>query len=195
MTGIVMSLSYTELKPGVCFVKDGSPYVVLTYAFSRKEAQKPVVRLKIRHLVTGKVTEYSAQSSENFEGAEIERKPVTFIYESKGVYWFCEADDKSKRFSLGADMLGSVAQFLKANARVMAVLFEDDIVAVELPIKMDLEVREAPPSVRGNTTQGGTKPVVLETGAKVTTPLFVNQGDVVRVNTSTGEYVERVEKS
>jgi len=194
MTGIVMALSYTELKPGVVFVKDGVPYVVLSYAFSRKEAQKPVVRLRIRHLVTGKVTEYSAQPSEHFEEAEIERRPVTFIYESKGDYWFCEPSDKSKRFSLGGDMLGESAQFLKTGVEVMAIVFDDEVVAIEVPIKADLEVTEAPPSVRGNTAQGGTKVVVLETGAKVTTPLFVNQGDVVRVNTSTGEYVERVEK-
>ena len=105
---------------------------------------------------------------------------------------FHEARDKSKRFSLSDEMVGDGGQFLKPNTEVVMEAFNDKIFHVKLPIKVELKVKEAPPDVRGNTAQGGSKIVTLETGATITVPMFVKEGDVLRINTETGEYVERV---
>jgi elongation factor P len=187
-------LSYNEVTPKKFIVLDGDPYEVLASHVFRKQQRKPVNQTKIRHMITGKVTERSFHGSETIEEAEIERKPAVYLYNNRGEYWFCDESDKSKRFQIDKNLLGSRADFLKQNSLVSLLVFKEKIIGVDLPIKMDLVVKEAPPAVRGDTSQGGTKQVVLETGATINTPLFVNEGDIVRVNTETGDYVERVEK-
>ncbi|MEK7506145.1 MAG: elongation factor P [Patescibacteria group bacterium] len=187
-------LSYNELKIGTVFIKDGEPWKVIEYAFVRMQQRKPVVQLKIENLVNGKVVDYSAHQNEEYEEAEIDTTTVIFIYQSRGEFWFNEKGNPKNRFTLSVDVIGKAAQFLKTNLEVTAYKFGEKVINVELPIKMDLKVTEAPPAVKGNTAQGGTKVVTLETGAKVDAPLFINEGDILRVNTTTGEYVERVEK-
>lgn len=188
-------LSYNELKVGTIFVKDGDPFKVLDYAFVRMQQRKPVVQLKIENLLSGKVVDYSAHQNEEFEEAEIENTPVIFIYQARGEYWFNMRGDAKNRFPLKIGTIGNAAQFLKTNLEVTAYKFNDKIINIELPIKMDLKVIEAPPAIKGNTAQGGTKSVTLETGAKLNVPLFINEGDILKINTTTGEYVERVEKN
>lgn len=190
-------LEYNELKVGTIFRKndDPSPYEVMEYAFIRMQQRKPVTQLKIKNLLTGKVQDYAAHQNEKFYEVEIEMQPVNFIYKQKDQYWFHEAGNPKARFSLEEATIGNVGQFLKTNTEVKAFKFGDKIINVELPVKMEFKVTEAPPAIKGDTAQGGTKSVVLETGAKVNVPLFINEGDTVRVNTSTGEYVERVEKA
>lgn len=187
-------LSYNELKIGTIFIKDGEPWKVIEYAFVRMQQRKPVVQLKIENLVSGKVVDYSAHQNEEFEEAEIDTTTVIFIYQSRGEFWFNEKGNPKNRFTLSVDVIGKAAQFLKTNLEVTAYKFGEKVINVELPIKMDLKVTEAPPAVKGNTAQGGTKVVTLETGAKVDAPLFINEGDILRINTTTGEYVERMEK-
>jgi len=187
-------LSYTDLKPGTQVVLDGEPYVVMEYHFLRKQQRKPTVQTKIKHLVTGRVVERAFQPSDNIIEAEVELKDVKFLYHNKEEYWFCEVDNPKNRFKLDFSVIGSAAGFLKDNSLVSASVFKDKIININLPIKVDLLVTEAPPAIKGNTAQGGTKQVMLETGANVNVPLFVGQGDVVRINTQTGEYVERVSK-
>lgn len=184
-------LSYTDLKKGIIFVYNGEPYEVLDSTFLRMQQRKAVVQTKIRNLANGKILDRTWQASDEFEEAEVERKPAVFIYFSKGEYWFHEEGDKSKRFSLKEDIVGKGGKFLKPNTTVMTKVWNGKIINVEIPIKITLEVKEAPPAIRGNTAQGGTKQVVLETGATVNTPLFVSAGDKIVVNTETGEYVER----
>ena len=190
-------LSYNELKIGTIFTKneDPDPYEVLEYAFIRMQQRKPVTQLKIKNLLSGKVQDYTAHQNENFYEIEIERKPVIFIYRAKDEYWFHEKTDKGKRFLLKEAIVGEAGQYLKPNMEIVSFRFEEKIIKVDLPVKVDLKVTEAPPAVRGNTSQGGTKSVVVETGAKVDVPLFINEGDIVRINTQTGDYVERAEKS
>ncbi len=185
-------LSYNELKVGTLFTKDGDPFEVLDYAFIRMQQRKPVAQLKIKNLLTGKVQEYTAHQNDEFEEAEIDKMPVQFIYENRGEYWFNEKSNPKNRFQMSKDILGQAAQFLKVNTELTAYRFNERIINVELPIKMDLKVTEAPPAIKGNTAQGGTKVVTLETGAKVNVPLFVEEGDSVRVNTQNGQYIERV---
>jgi elongation factor P len=184
-------MKYTDLKPGTVFVKDGAPWLVLSSAFTKKHRQAGTVRLRTRNLISGKILEMSAQASDEFKEANVEKTPAVFIYERKGEYWFHEAGNKQTRFLLTEEALGTQTEFLKPNTEITALKFNEKIFGIELPIKIDLKVTEAPPSIKGNTSQGGTKSVIVETGAKINTPLFIEEGDVIRVNTETGEYVER----
>ncbi len=187
-----MALAYTDLGKGVLFIMDGSPYEVLESHFLRMQQRKAVVQTRIRNLITGKVLDRNFQPSDSFEEAEIEKRAATFIYANRGEYWFHEKGNPKNRFSLSAELLGERGQFLKPNTEVTTMVFNDKVIKIDLPIKMEFKVVEAPPSIKGNTAQGGTKQVTLEGGAKVNAPLFVNEGDTVRINTETGQYVERV---
>lgn len=189
-----MSLSYTDLKKGLLIVYQGDPYEVIEANFLRMQQRKAVVQTKIRNLITGKVLDRNWQPSDQVEEAEVKKEPAMFIYGHRGEFWFHGEGNPKDRFSLPGDILGNAGQFLKGNTPVTAVWFGEKVIKVMLPVKIDLEVTEAPPAIRGNTAQGGTKQVTLEEGATTNVPLFINQGDIVRVNTETGEYVERVEK-
>ena len=188
------TLGYNDLRKGVVFNIDGAPYEVMEYAFVRMQQRKAVAQVKMKNLITGKVLSRNFHQSESFEEANMQREPIKFLYQNRGEFWFSEKNDPSKRFSLFADAVGVSGQFLKPNIEVSAISFNGKIINVELPIKVDLIVKETPPGERGNTVQGAMKVAELETGAKINVPLFVNTGDVIRVNTSTEEYAERVEK-
>lgn len=187
-------LDYNEVKPRTYIVMDGEPYEVLSWHVFRKQQRKPVNATKLRNLITGKVTEYSFHASEKVEEANLVTREVKYLYHNKNEYWFCEKDNPSKRFSLSEDFVGEQGKFMKPNGPIEILSFEDRNIGVKLPIKVELKVTEAPPSIKGNTAQGGTKVVTLETGASLNAPLFVNEGDILRINTETGEYVERVQK-
>jgi len=187
-----MSLAYTDLNKGILFVMDGAPYEVIESHFLRMQQRKAVVQTRIRNLITGKVLDRNFQPSDSFEEAEISKKNATFIYANRGEYWFHEKGNPKNRFSLPAELLGDRGQFLKPNTDVTTLVFDEKVITIDLPIKMDFKVIEAPPSIKGNTAQGGTKVVTLEGGAKISAPLFVNEGDVLRINTQTGQYVERI---
>lgn len=187
-------LDYNEVLPKKCIILDGAPYEVLSAHVFRKQMRKPVNQTKLKNLITGKVTEYSFHQAETIEEAEIESRTIKYLFSNRGEHWFCAQDDAKNRFSIPEATIGSQVTFLKANILVEALYFGEQIIGLKLPIKMDLAVVEAPPSTRGNTAQGGTKQVVLETGATINVPLFINEGDVVRINTETGDYAERVEK-
>lgn len=188
-------LSYNELRPGKLFVLNGEPHKVLEYDFLRMQQRKPVAQLKVKNLISGKVLNYTAHENEKFEEAELESLSLIFLYSHRGEYWFSLPKNPKNRFSLSEDTLGNITKFLRPNTEVKALKFENKIITIELPIKVDLKVVEAPPGIRGDTAQGGTKTAKLETGSEISVPLFINEGDIVRVNTETGEYVERVEKS
>lgn len=173
---------------------DGEPYEVLESHFLRMQQRKAVVQTKIRNLISGKVLDRNFQPSDAFEEAEVEKKPAVFIYQSKGVFWFHEEGNPKNRFSLEGETIGEAGEFLIPNTKITSVVFKDKVIKILLPIKMDLKVTDAPPAVKGDTAQGGSKLVELESGAKISVPLFINSGDVIRVNTETGEYAERTEK-
>ncbi|MEE8131861.1 MAG: elongation factor P [Candidatus Paceibacterota bacterium] len=187
-------LSYTDLKSGVYIVADKQPYLVVESEFVRMQQRKPVMKTKIKNLISGKTIERSFQPSDNIEEAELEKMKAQFIYESKGEYWFHEVDNPKDRFSLKSEEIGELDKFLKPNLEITALKFRDNIINIELPIKVDYKVVEAPPAIRGDTAQGGTKTATIETGAKITVPLFIQEEDIIRINTQTGEYAERVEK-
>lgn len=188
-------LDYNDLKIGTTFLYEDQPYEVMEYSFLRMQQRKPVAQVKMRNLLNGKIIDRNFHMNEKFEDVEIEKQSIKFLYAHRGEFWFSEKDNPSKRFSLSEEAVGDPAKFLKANTEVVAIKWGEKIINIEVPIKMDLVVKEAPPGERGNTAQGGSKVAELETGAKINVPLFVNTGDVIRVNSQTGEYVERIEKN
>lgn len=152
------------------------------------------MQTKMKNILNGKLYERNFQQSDVFEEADIKSQNVKFLYSHRDEFWFAQENDPSQRFKLDQEVIGDGVKFLKANTIVKAVLFNQKIINIELPIKMDFRVIEAPPAVRGDTAQGGVKQVKLETGATINVPLFINEGDIVRINTQSGEYTERVEK-
>jgi elongation factor P len=185
-------LAYNEVKEKKFIELDGAPYEVLTSHVFRKQQRKPVNNCKLKNLITGKVTERSFHVSETIPEADISLSEVKFLYSNRGEFWFANPNNPSDRFKIPEDTIGEQSRFLKANAIIEGIMFKDGIIGVKFPIKVELKVKEAPPATRGNTAQGGNKQVVLETGATLNVPLFIDEGDILRINTETGEYVERV---
>ncbi len=190
-----MSLSINDLTNGTIVKIEGQPFVVLSVKHLHIGRGGSSIQTKIKNVKTGQVLERNYKPADAFEEAEIEKMQSRFLYESRGIFWFNEVGNAKNRFSLGVDEIGDAAQFLKPNLGILAIKFDDAIISIELPIKVDYKVVEAPPSVRGDTAQGGTKVVVIESGAKVSAPLFIQEGDIIRVNTQTGSYTERIEKA
>jgi elongation factor P len=187
-------LDYNEITAGKVITFEGDPWEVLSHHVFRKQQRKPVNQTKMKNLKTGKVVEHSFHQSESVHEADLVSKPIIYIYHQKGEYWFHEDGNTSKRFSLKDDIIGQGGKFLKEKEPINAMVYDDEIIGVKLPIKIDRTVTEAAPAVRGNTAQGASKSVVLDGGAVVNVPLFINEGDIIRINTETGDYVERVEK-
>ncbi|MFH1346685.1 MAG: elongation factor P [Spirochaetota bacterium] len=188
-------LSYNELKPGLFIVLNGQPFAVIESEFLRMQQRKPVMKTKLKNLVSGSVVDRAFQPNEQIEEAEMEKIQVKFLYINRGEVWFCDVNNSKNRFQIGADIIAGKEIFLKPNSEVSALKFNDKILSIEVPVKMEYKVIEAPPGIKGDTAQGGSKAVTIETGAKINTPLFINEGDIIRINTETGNYVERVEKA
>ena len=192
-------LEYNEIKPRKVIVYEGAPFEVLTSHVFRKQQRKPVNAVKMKNLLTSKVMEISFHQSEKAEEAKVDKRKIKFLYETKGrlpagrqEYWFCEANNPSQRFKLDAEQVGEQIHFVKQNTLINLVSFQGKILGIEVPIKVELKIIDAPPAVKGNTAQGGLKQVTLETGLTINAPMFVNEGNIIRINTETGEYVERV---
>lgn len=188
-------LSYNEILQKKVIEYNGEPYKVVSAHIFRMQQRKPVNQTKLQHLVSGKVVEISFHQNESVPEAEIETMDAKFLYANRGEAWFCEAENPKNRFSFPEDTVHEKIQWLIANAPVEIMVYKEKPLTVDIPVKIDLKVKEAPPAVKGDTATGGNKQVVLESGATVNTPLFINEGDILRINTETGEYVERVEKA
>jgi elongation factor P len=138
--------------------------------------------------------------SDKIDEADISKRPVKFIYAQKGELWFHPDGKPADRFTIAADLIGDKLQWMRPGDTYNAIIWtneddEEQIIGVAIPIKMDLKVKEAAPAVKGNTSSGALKTIVLETGTEINVPLFINEGDLVTVNTETGEYVGRAEKN
>ena len=187
-------LTYFELRNGVQFILEGQPYEVLEFKQMRKAQDVTVAQTKIRNLINGKVVFRSFHHSDTLEEADIEKFKAKFVYSHRGKYVFCQMDDSSKRFELAMDQVGEGIQFIKSNDIIDGLKFKGNIINISLPIKVQLKVTEAPPGLKGDSAKGGTKLVTLETGTTVQAPLFVETGDILEINTDTGEYSKRVGK-
>jgi elongation factor P len=187
-------LTANDLKNGMVIVFEGDPYQILESQHSHIARGSSNIQVRLKNIKTDSVINRSFKSSDKFKEAEIEREKIEYLYNHRGEYWFSSFGNRSKRFALKEEFLGDEKYFLKPNTEFEAVKFKNEVINISIPIKMNFKVVSAPPNIRGNTAQGGSKIVVLETGAKISTPLFIEEGDIIRVNTEKEEYVERVEK-
>jgi len=188
-------LSYNDLKKGVVIKFAGDIFEVLDVSFMRMQQRKAVVTTKLKSLVSGKVVDRTWQASDEIEETDLKRMESIFLYGHRKEYWFQEVGNLKNRFMISEEILGDNKQFLKPQTPVTAFVIDGKPIKVQIPIKMDFKVIESPPGIKGNTAQGGTKAVLIEGGVKINVPLFINQDDIIRVNTETGTYVERVEKT
>jgi len=190
-------LNYNEILSKKFIVYEGQPFEVLDAHIFRMQQRKPVNQTKLKNLFTGKVTEVTFHQADKVDEADITSRDIKYLYNNRGEWWFCEAKDPAKRFALSEEVVGPAARFLKQNSIVDALTWseteegEGKLIGIKLPIKVELKVIEAPPAVKGDTAKGGGKTITLETGATITAPMFITEGETVRINTETGEYVER----
>lgn len=186
-------LDHTDLRKGAQFILDGEPYEILESSPMKKAQRRVVIQTKIKNLLTGSVFDRNFHQGETFKTAELVKFEAKFLYNHRDRFFFSEMKDPSKRFDLGKEIIGDAARFLKQNQIVEGVSFQEKIINIILPIKVQLRVKEAPPGIKGDRAQGGSKAVILETGAQINVPLFVETDDIVEINTESGEYVRRAE--
>jgi len=185
-------LSHTDLKKGTLFIYNGQPFVVLDFSLNFQGRGGSTTQIKMKNLVTGNATSKVFHPGDNFEEAEVDKIQLKFIYISKGQYIFCQPENPSQRITLTDEQVAG-GQFLKPEQLVSGFAFDEKIISVELPIKAQLKVIEAAAYLRGGRATEGTKEVILETGAKAQAPCFIKEGDIIEINTQTGEYARRVE--
>jgi len=184
--------SLNDIKKGMVIAYEGEPCMVLGASFVRMQQRKPVMQTKMRSLRTGKVIEYSFKPGETIEEADIERKTASFLYSQGDQYYFMDVENY-EQFFVTAQELGEQKNYLKEGQVVEVLYFAGRPISVPLPKKIELKVVEAGFAVKGDTASGNVmKDVTLETGVTIKTPLFIKEGDIVRINTDTGEYTERV---
>ena len=188
-------LTINDLKNKMVVLIDGAPYQVLEVKHLHMGRGGSSVQTRIKNLASGQVFSRNFKPADTFAETDLEKRELNYLFSHRGEYVFTEKNRPAERFTLPEAELGETCQWLKPNTPVTALFLEGKLLAIVPPIKVDLAVREAPPGFKGDTATGGSKTVVLETGAKIQTPLFVNEGDIIRVNTETGEYAERVTKA
>ncbi len=188
-------LEYNEIKEKKIIIHNDEPCEVLESHVARTQMRKPQNQVKLKSLTSGRTYNESFHAADTAEEAEISKRDVKFLYANKGEYWFSDPENPKDRFQLPQALIGDATRFLKDNLIVTALVWDDDgedkIINIKLPIKMEFVVKDAPPSIKGNTSSGGNKIVTLENGATVNAPLFIEIGEKIIVNTETGDYVER----
>lgn len=186
-----MAISTADFRNGLTIETGGDIYVILEFQHVKPGKGGAFVRTKLRNLRTGSVTDKTFRAGERMEQALIERRSMQFLYRAGDEYAFMDSETFDQT-TLPAEKIGEGASYLKPDMEVSVVRFEDELLGVEVPNTVDLVVSQTDPGLRGDTATGGSKPATLETGAIVNVPLFVNEGDVIRVDTRSGEYVQRV---
>jgi elongation factor P len=184
--------SYSELERGKIIVINDQPYEITEAISTFKGRGHSYLQMKLKNLVSGVVISKSAQPRDSFEDADIDKMDAKFIYATKDKCVFSEVDNTSKRFEIDIDKIGSSYKYLKEGEIVTTVIFDDKVINVIIPIKVKLKVTEVPPGVKGDRAQSGNKMVKVETGMQISAPLFVEEGDVIEINTESGDYVRRV---
>ncbi len=181
-------IKVSQLEGGTIVTVEGKYLRVQKTALSHVGRGKATCEVNFRDIVTGQPLNRNFKSDDELEEAEVERQQLRYAYRKGEILFLFDPKNQKLEF---ANPLGKRADFMKKDMKVDGVFIDEKLIAIELPIKATYEVVEAPPGTKGNTAQGGTKVVKLDSGAEVKTPLFVNQGDQIIVNTETGEYVSR----
>ncbi|HLD21555.1 MAG TPA: elongation factor P [Patescibacteria group bacterium] len=182
--------SISDLKVGTVITRDGAPYQIIRSTHSKQARSGAVLRTKMRNLITGQVLEHTFQGGDSIEPADLAHEKANFLYRENEEFMFMN-NQSYEQFGLSRDAVGDLANYVKEGEDVEVMYFEGKPVSIVLPPKVVLTVVEAPPGVKGDSASNVTKKVKLETDYEISVPLFINEGDNIRVNTDTGEYVER----
>lgn len=186
-------LGLNEIKTGKNIILNGEPYAVMFDQHSKTGRAGAVLRTKLKNLINGSIINKTFQGADKADEANMEKKKAQYLYSDENDFYFMN-NETYDQFSLPKEVIGLAQPYLKEGTEIDVLHFNGSPINISLPIKMEFEVVEAPPAVRGNTVDGGTKQAILENGIKVNVPLFIKNGDMVRINTETGDYVERANK-
>ena len=187
-----MSINFGDLSRGLVIELDGQPWEVMDYERHKMQQRAPVTRIKMKNLLSGAVVERTFQRYDTeFSVADMDNRPTQYLYTDGHFYYFLD-QETFDQYDLTKEILGDALGYLREQAMVEVVLYNGSAISVKLPTHVELEVTETPPAFRGDTAQGGNKPATLETGLRVNVPMFITPGTVIRVDTRTGEYTERV---
>jgi elongation factor P len=183
-------ISVNDFRTGVTVELDGVVYTVVDFQHVKPGKGAAFVRAKIKNVKTGGVIERTFNAGEKVPRARIESRQMQYLYENDGMYTFMD-NETFEQVELSSGQLGDALKFLKENMSIGVMFYQGSVMGVDLPYSVELKVIETEPGIKGDTASGGTKPAKLETGHVVRVPFFINEGDVLRVDTRTGDYIER----
>ncbi len=183
-------MDVTQARKGTKLKMDGAPWLVVDYQFVKPGKGNAITKLRLKNLKTGQVVEKTFKSGEQVEPADFQQSPATFSYKQGDTYFFLD-QNTYEMVGIPKEVVGDAALFLKEDMDCKILLYEGQPTAVEPPIFVELKITYTEPGVKGDTVSGATKVAELETGAKVQVPLFIEQGEMIKVDTRTGAYVER----
>jgi len=184
-------LTLNEIKLGKLLKINNEPYIVIRAEHHKVARGGGVLKTKLKNLINGNVLEKTFQGNDKADEAETQEKFAQYLYKDENDAYFMD-NESYDQFTISIEQLGDITEWIKDGTDVKVMYFNNEPVSVKLPVKVELKVTSAPPGVKGNSAGNVTKVVTLETGAQISVPMFVNEGDIIRVNTDTGEYVERV---
>jgi len=179
-----------ELRKGVAIELDGEIYQILEYQHVKMQQRQPVVKLKLRNVRNGNFTERNFQSGDRVTTVFLEHRPVQYLYNDGDLYYFMD-NESYEQIMLTSAQIGDSTNYLKEGLMFEILTCKGDTVTIELPTSVELRVTETEPGFKGDRATAGTKPAKLETGANTQVPLFINTGDIIKVNTRNGEYIEK----
>lgn len=184
-------ISAGDFRNGLTFEFDGNVYQVVEFQHVKPGKGAAFVRTKLKNVISGSVVERTFNPTEKVEKAMIERKDMEYLYEDSGLYYFMD-QETYEQIPLSQDQLGDSLKFVKENMTVTILSYKGNVFAVEAPNFVELEVTATEPGVKGNTASNVTKPATVETGAVINVPMFINEGDKIKIDTRTSEYLSRV---
>ena len=184
-------ISTNEFRKGSKIEFKGDPYEIIDFQHVKMGRGGAIVRTKIKNLRTGSTIEETFKGGEKLNTPSLEEKSMQYLYNQDEMYFFMDVEDY-EQYPLSLEQLGESKKFLKENMVVKVLYYSGSPIAVELPIFVELKIVKTDPGIRGDTASGGSKPAVLETGVTVKVPFHLNEGDIIKVDTRTSEYIERV---
>jgi elongation factor P len=180
-----------DLKEGNVFEYEGKLYIVKSTIHVVQQQRRGIVKIKAVEIDTGRGVEFSFRSDTELKNVILEEIPLTYLYSDGNLYYFMD-NSNFEQFHLSSDAIGDKRYYLKENLEITGLFYQGKIIDIQLPFTVDLKVIEAEPGYKGDTVQGGRKKVKVETGLTVQTPLFIEVGDIIRIDTRTGEYITRI---
>ena len=191
VAGVFIMISAGDFRNGTTFEMDGNVFRVVEFQHVKPGKGSAFVRTKLKNVISGAVIEKTFNPSEKYPAAQIEKKEMQYLYNDGDLYYFMN-NETYDQIAIDNETVGDSLKFVKENEMVKVCSYNGNVFAIEPPLFVELEITETEPGFKGDTAQGASKPATVETGATVSVPLFVNQGEKIKIDTRTGEYLSRV---